>query len=752
VDDVDSPDAARATLIGAFDGEPEADVLALRVAELIGLAETAAGGEEGRVAVRTLFGVLARKQPLVIVFDDIHWGEPTYLDLIEHLADWTRDAPILLLCLARPELLDLRPGWGGGILNATAALLEPLSDADCSQLIENLIGRSELSGAVGARIVEAAEGNPLFVEEMLSMLIDDGLLVRDHDQWVSTRDVSAIRVPPTIQALLAARLDQLEPEERAVIERAAVAGKIFQEGAVVELSSELLRRGVGDALGTLVRKELIRPERASLGGRTYRFRHLLIRDAAYESIPKEERAELHERFGRWLEGTAGERVTEYEEVMGYHLEQAYRCRAELHSVDDAARAIGQKAAQTLGNAGRRALLRSDAPAGVNLISRAVALLDADDPLRVELVPNVRVMQGMSLDMSWADRVLTDAVEAAATTGNRRLAAHALVQRGFLRLFTERDVTPEELIESAERSVAVFEELGDDLGQGRAWRLKAQAHYLGRRAGLSADASERALAHIRQTDDRFEEQEIIEWLAIALFLGPAPAADAAKRCRRLRAERPEQPLVQALLLTGEAMLTAMEGDIQEAKRLSAQGRTIMNELGEWIWITSFWLGFIALWDDDPVAAEEELRPGYETLKTLGSTSHFSSLAHALANALYAQGRYDEAERLTHECELASRPNDVHSQILWRSIRAKTLAHSGRLETAELLGRESVELAATSDFHPAHAEALVDLAEVLRLAGDDEGAEAAVDDAVRLYKLKGNVLAISRARPELHAERI
>jgi tetratricopeptide (TPR) repeat protein len=200
----------------------------------------------------------------------------------------------------------------------------------------------------------------------------------------------------------------------------------------------------------------------------------------------------------------------------------------------------------------------------------------------------------------------------------------------------------------------------------------------------------------------------------------------------------------MILIGQATLVAMQGDIAEAKELRARGGTIMNDLGEWIWIASFWWAFISLWEEDPVAAERELRPGYEALKKLGSKSHFSSFAHLLSNAVYAQGRYDEAERLTHECEQASRPNDVHSQILWRSTRAKVLARRGLLEPAELLARQAVEFAATSDFHPAHAEALMDLAEVLNLAGEANTAATAVEEAIRFYELKGNVLAADRAR--------
>jgi predicted ATPase/DNA-binding SARP family transcriptional activator len=747
--DADSPDEARAKVAAAFDAERDADTLARRVAETIGLSEVSGAAEEGFAAVGALVEALAGKEPLVLVFDDVHWGEATLLDLVEHLADWTREAPVLLICVARPELLDVRPGWGGGKVNATTVLLEPLSDAECSQLIKNLIGQAELAGEVSSRIAEYAEGNPLFVEEMFSMLIDDGLLVRERDRWVATDDLSAVRVPPTIQALLSARLDQLDLAERAVVERAAVVGKVFQEEAIVELSPPSARAIVGEALGALVRKELIRPARGEPADKTYRFRHLLIRDAAYDSIAKETRAELHERFGRWLERTSGERAIEYAEVLGYHLERAYLYRVELGPVDDAARVVAADAAQRLGSAGRRAFLRSDAPAGVNLISRAVALLPPDNRLRVDLVPNVRIVQGLDIDLSWADRVLTSAVEAAAVTGDRLLAAHAIVQRGLLRLFTEPDVTPGELIEAADRSITAFEELEDELGQARAWRLKAQAHYLAREAALSAAASDRALALSRSAGDRFEMRENFEWLAIALLLGPAPADEAARRCEALRREAAREPLTQATLLSIEAVLAAMQGRLEDARELAAASRQLMRETGEWVWISFFWLAWISMWTDRPAEAERELRPGYENLKSLGSKSHFSAFAHLLASAVYAQGRYEEAELLTHECEAVSRPNDVDSQIMWRSTRAKILARRGLLAEAEQLAGEAIAHASKSDFLPAHAQALMDLSEILGLAGDLEASAAALEEAVRFYELKGNLLAAARARSRLEA---
>jgi tetratricopeptide (TPR) repeat protein len=749
LDDASSPDEARATLAHVLEGEQGGEVVAQRVAEMIGLADAVGGAERFSSAV-ALFEVLARARSLVIVFDDVHWGEPTFLDLIEHLAGSARDAPILLVCLARPELLEARPGWAGGKLNATTALLEPLSEDECGLLIENLLGSTGLGEEVKTRIAEAAEGNPLFVEEMLLMLIDDGLLAGDNGRWAATGDIGAVRVPPTIQALLAARLDRLDENERAVIERAAVVGKVFYEAAVADLVPEGLRPTVSESLETLARKQLIRSDRPSLGGRTFRFRHLLIRDSAYDSIPKEVRAHLHEHFGRWLERAAGARGVEYEEVVGYHLEQAYRYRAELGTVDEATRVIAHEAGERLGAAGRRAFSRSDAPAAVNLISRAVALLPADDPLRVDLVPNVRAVQGMT-DLAWADKVLTEAVEAAATTGNRRLAASALVQRGFLRLFTEPEMTPGELIEVAERAIVVFDDFGDELGLARAWRLVAQAHYLDRSLASCAEASERALGHARRAGDRFEEREIVEWLVIALILGPIPAPEAARRCERLLDETGDNPLLQAEILGGLASLMAMLGRADEAGQLIARSKAAIDAHGESIWIVSFWFAFHWLWQGDPSAAERELRPAYEALKRIGEQSHFSSLAHELSNAVFLQGRYAEAEQLTRECEESSRPNDVHSQILWRSIRAKVLAQQGDFETAEELARVSVALAAESDFYPAHADALMDLAQILELRGEPKAAASSVEQAIRFYELKGNLPQAERARTLLTALR-
>src|SRR5581483_4069479 len=269
----------------------------------------------------------------------------------EHVAEWSRDAPILLVCLARPELIDVRPGWGGGKPNATSIFLEPLSDSESSRLIEHLVG-SLLPDDVRVRIQAAAAGNPLFVQEMVAMLVDEGRLRNEGGRWVVSGDLTDLRVPASIKVLIAARIDQLAPAERRVLERAAVEGNVFHRGAVAGLAAEVERGSVERHLRELVRKELVRLHRPAFPGEEgFCFRHPLIREATYESMPKETRSRLHE----------------------YHREQAFRLRAEIARADEAARALGERAAQHLASAGRRALARNDVGAASKLLGRALTL-------------------------------------------------------------------------------------------------------------------------------------------------------------------------------------------------------------------------------------------------------------------------------------------------------------------------------------------------------------------------------------------
>jgi class 3 adenylate cyclase/predicted ATPase len=712
----------------AVGDDPDAALAASRIAAALGTAQSAASSEEIAWGFRRLFESLARQRPLIVVVDDIQWAETTLLDLIEYIATFARDAHLLLLCMARPDLFEFRPAWAAPKPNAAVAMLEPLAKQETEALVDQL---RDVPDETKFRIVEAAEGNPLFVEQLLAMQAESGR--------------GELDIPPTMQALLAARIDRLELEERAVIECASIEGRMFHLGSVAELVPAQARARVGSHLMALVRRELIRPDRGTLPGDDgFRFGHILIRDAAYESVPKRLRAKLHHRFANWIESRLGDDAPD--EIIGYHLEQAYLYCTEFGLDDEATRALAREAADRLGSAGHRAFIRGDAAAAVNLISRAVPLLPTDDPSRIDLIPNVRVVQGLSGDLSWADRVLTEAVTTAAATDDRLLEAHALVQRAFLRLFTQPEVTPQELFEVAEDAISVFEESSDQLGLARAWRLVAQAHYLERQAGPSAEASARALEHGRRVGDRLELREIVEWLCVALMLGPTSASVAAAHCEELLVDVEQDPILEPTVLSVLANLEAMQGHMEKANELFARWRSAVDALGESIWLSAINFGFVAL-ADDPVAAERELRAGYKALKRIGEKSHFSSVTGLLARAVCAQGRYEEADQLSRESEQAARPNDIHTHILWRTARAKVLAHTGQLQAAETIAREAVEFAAESDFLDSHGDALVDLADVLRLAARRQEAASAFEQAVQLYEQKGNVISAARARARL-----
>ncbi len=741
IEESESSDDATARIAALVEDEPE---VAARVTELIGLREGSAGLEEGFAAVRTFFELLAARSPVVVVFDDVHWGEERFVDLVEHLADWSRGAPLLLLCVARPDLLDVRPSWGGGKLNATTVLLEPLSEDESAELVANLVGEATLAEEVQDRIASAAEGNPLFVEEMLSMLIDEGALVREDGRWTAARDLASVPVPPTIQALLAARLDQLGADERTALEAAAVEGKVFHESSVAELSGG---SDAPTALASLVRKELIRPERPVFTGeRAFRFRHLMIRDATYDAIPKERRAALHEHHEAWLEERTGERSVEFDEILGYHLERAALYRAQLGEAGARSADLGRRAAERLGAAARRAFQRADVPAGLNLASRAAALLPAGDPLRVELVPNLRAVQSVPevLELAWADRILTEAVEAAATTGDRRLAAHALVQRGFLRLFSGTDLTGHELLQTAQQAIAAFEELGDELGLSRAWRLAGQAHYLDQRAEESTAAAERALAYARRADDRFEEAEIQEWLLVTLLFGPEPVSEAIARCEELLEEASGRPELEPMVTAALAWLEASRGHAEEARRFAALAGRATEEHGPVFGWVMFGLSFALVLLDDRPAAEDMLRTGYDTLRHMGRGGHYAAGALLRAQFSYDDGRYAEAERFVEEAARHSRPNDVWNRSLDLGMRAKLLARAGDLAGAELLAREAVAFAGSGDFILAQVSALADLAEVLRLARRYDEAIGAMEEVVELHERRKNVTGAATGR--------
>jgi predicted ATPase len=440
---------------------PEADALLARLAQPLGVPGEPVALDELVWAVRRFVERLAQARPVVVVLDDLQWAEETLLDLVEHLADWITSVPVLLVMMARPELLDLRSGWGGGKPNVTTFRLEPLPPAETEQLVDELLAGAALPGDARARLAAAADGNPLYVEQVVEVLLDDGALRRAPDGSLEIGSLDAITVPPTMQALLAARLDRLDDAERRTIERAAVVGKEFRRMEVLELTPEPIRDGVPTQLRALVRKELTRPD----GNRqldldeTYRFRHLLIRDAAYESLPKSERAELHERFADWLEASGQGRLAELDEIVGYHLDQARAYRLDLAPDDARTRVLALRAGRRLASAGTRAIERSEPLTAARLLQRAEGLLAEDPRARFGVLT-------VLTDALWATQdanavlVAARKLEAIATGLGEIAVLRARLATWTARAFTDPAFVISDHHADAAAAVAVFEAAGD----------------------------------------------------------------------------------------------------------------------------------------------------------------------------------------------------------------------------------------------------------------------------------------------------
>ena len=752
LDDAISPQERERHLAAMLTGGDEAELVARRLAELMGLADAVGGVDDSFWAVRKFFETLARRRPLVLVFDDIQWGEATFLDLVEHLADWVRDAPMLLVCIARPELLDARPNWGGGKWNSTSILLEPLSERECADLITNVLGRAEVPESVQSGIAETAGRNPLFVEEMLAMLIEDGVLVRDDGRWVATADLTTLRAPPTIKAVLAARLDRLADEERAVVEGATVEGRVFHESAAAELSSEAPVT-VATTLATLVRKQLITPDHPVFSGeRAYRFRHLLLLEAAYDSIPKERRARLHERYAGWLELTAGERASEFEEILGYHLEQAYKFLSEIGPVDVRGQELGALAAGRLAGAGRRAMTRGDMPAATKLLRRAAGLLPPRDLTRLKLLLDLGEALMETGQFPLADSSLDEVLDAASATGDAGLRAHAMVVRLLVRAHsTHQEPSSTQLMREADEAIKTLNEVEDHTGLAAAYRVLSLGLSIACNFEEATRAAERSMEHaVAAGDERRRRLASCQYAQLATY-GPTHVVEAIAQCEEILEQAQNDKRTEGLVTNLLSRLYAMRGDFKRARELYTSARMTLQEMGQSVAAAATSLDSCAveMLADDPAAAERELRRDYTALEEMGEKPLLSTVAAELARAVYEQGDLDEANHLTHTAEELAAEDDPVSQALWRAVRAKVLARKKKAEQGRALAEEAVELLQGSGELVAQADAVSDLGEVLRLSGRPDEARDMFERALSLYARKGDVISAARTRTAIDA---
>jgi class 3 adenylate cyclase/tetratricopeptide (TPR) repeat protein len=694
-----------------LDQLPSDEAAAAVIRSLLGKTDTTTSADEIAWAFRKTLEQAARARPLVVVFDDLHRGEETFLDLIEHVALLSSGSPILLVCLARPELLDRRSDW------PVTLRLEPLDDEAVAELIPRRV-----PGDLRERIARAAGGNPLFIEEMLAMAGEaDGDVV----------------VPATLQTLLAARLDQLEAAERTVLERGAVEGEIFHRGAVQALAPDDAQ--VTPRLAALVRKELIRPTEPQLVGEDgFRFRHLLIRDAAYEALPKAARAELHERFAAWLE-EHGADLVERDEILGYHLEQACLYRAELGMPDDGA--LAAAARRRLGAAGGRAGVRGDNVAAANLLQRALALVppgQVDVAVENDLV-DALLWSGRGDD---ARRRAALLAERASAAGDRVGELCGKIIEGRVRFYLEPQGAAENLAELVDRALPVFEAAGDDRalyiaysGLGLAANMRAQMD-------AWRDADERAFVHAQRAG---LTHHLEMGRAMARYFGTTPVSELLAWLD----EEEARGVPAHFFRRHRALCLAMLGRIDRARELLAEVSDELRDRGGGMAVATA-MGqdqvVVELLAGDFAAAAKYGEESCRLFDDLGEKAVLSTAAGRLAQALYALGRLDEADGWAVRASELGASDDAMTQMLWRQARAKVLARRGE-EEAERLAREAVAIGEETDMLDAQGDAYADLGEVLLLTGKPDEAVAALEQAVERYDRKENLVSSRRAQTRL-----
>jgi hypothetical protein len=495
----------------------------------------------------------------------------------------------------------------------------------------------------------------------------------------------------------------------------------------------------------LVRKELVRPFAAQVPGEdAFRFRHQLIRDAAYEGLSKQDRAELHETFAGWLEKTPSERV-ELDELLGYHLEQAYRYRAALGPTDAHGHDLAAAAADRLAVAGRRAIARDDTPAAARLLERASSLMRPESPARIEVLLDLgRALADSDDPRSRADAVLEEAARRAEEIGDARLQAHTRIELTRLRVFTEPEGKTAELLRVAEQAIPLFTALDDERGLVAAWFSIATARLIWGQCGAQQEALEQALVHAGLAGDPWLERMVAWDLGGPIVYGPMRIDEGLRRCSDLREELPGSVLFDTAYLATQAVLDAMLGNFETARRQVAEAKARVAEFGFVGFLPGEWFWQVEMLAGDPVAAERAIRPEYELLAASGNKGLCSGRAALLAEALYEQGRDEEAESFTGISRDLAASDDVYVQAAWRRTLAKILTRRGAFEESEPLARAAVALYAETDWPSEHANALICLSQVLLATERRQEAVPLVTDALRRYEQKGNIISADSAR--------
>jgi class 3 adenylate cyclase/tetratricopeptide (TPR) repeat protein len=724
VHELSGDDDLSAGLASCLAGEAQAERISGLILSAISASKREGSVEEVQWAARRLLETLAAERPLVVLLEDLHWAEPTFLGLVEYIAGCSTGLPLLLLGAAREELLDSSPGWALPHPHSRLLPLESLTEPEARTLVDALTRRQAVADAMRERLVGIGGGNPLFLEQLVAVQAEDG--AQDGE----------VALPTTITALLAARLDRLSAAERDVLERAAVEGVVFHRGTVTALLADEAAAEVGALLRDAVRRNLIRScESRFPGDEGYRFVHVLVRDAVYQSMPKELRAQLHERFADRLEQTLGAgRSGEVEEILGYHLEQAAQAKQELGRPDPV---LAERAGDKLAAAGRRALWRSDRCAAAPLLDRALALTR---PSRLDVHLEADLVEAIGESAPLRAVALADAAaERARSAGDEPGEALARVVAAHYRCVL-CDIELDEVEAVARGALPLLEEAEDHAGLVYVWQalglMVANARC---RFEDEADAYQQALQHARLADER-RGQLLLAGVAQALVEGPRPAGEGLRSIDEQLSEHPSPAT-----LGFRAQLLGMLGRFDEAWATaidaSRQGREFGTGVGEGM------LGSVAILAGDHEASAQYLRRFCDELEEHGLVGYLSSFAPMLGRELCALGRYGEAERLARRGRELGEPQDANAQGIWRQVQALVLSHQGRHAEAERLAREAVVIVERTDSLNWQGEVLCDLAQVLEAAGRPTEAAQALDQALDRYQRKQNLAMVSQVRPRL-----
>ena len=665
-------------------------------------------------ATRSLFEDLAREQPLVAVFDDVHWAEETLLDLIEHLSVRLGAARVLLLCIARPELAERRPQW---LSRPEATLrLEALSSMDAHDLLAAL----DAPAAVRERIAELAEGNPLFIEQLAAFAGEEG------------EDVT---LSGSIRGVLHARLDRLDPEERAVLERASVLGRSFALDAV--LAADAVRRA-GPGARPRVRA---RATRADPARRHERDRRVPLPARAHprggvRGMPKALRADLHETVATQLDGTDAAPA-----VVGYHLEHTFLLRRELGLRDVE---LARRAGRLLRLAAEETLSRTDAPATISLLERARVLLPDDDRELPALLTGLGVARLNGGDLPGAEAALGEAVDAAVALGQRAAELHARIELQFMRAFAEE--TPvEESVELAEEAIRELEPLGDELALARAWWLRSTGDLAAGRWRARGEAIEHALEHARRARAGAEMVGTLAGLsAQALLHGPTPVDEAIAGIQDLRDELGLDSPLRGSINTSLAGLLAMRGDFAEARRLFRDAAATYEEFGLRFRRAnqSFVGAQIELLAGDTPAAEQQLRASTAAFDEIGAATSATTHRALLAEVVARLGRVEEATELAQQVAVQASSHDLIAQVLSRTALTRVRLGEGSTQEAVELATEASRLLTDAEFPQLAIAALTAGAEAAAAADDGADAERLLTEARQIAEAKGATASLAQ----------